>query len=107
MKLSNIDWYCNECNEYLNSQPGFNPNCGTWSCTNCGEVNYIDENEILNDDEYDNFKNSGFDSYNEYVEDMNSGEALSKEDAALIWASHGKDEDYLFGYSEEELEEEL
>lgn len=27
------------------------------------------------------------------------------DDAALIWASNGKDEDYTFGYTEEELEE--
>lgn len=27
--------------------------------------------------------------------------------AAEIWASHGKDEDYMFGYTEEELEEAL
>lgn len=32
---------------------------------------------------------------------------LSVYDAALIWASHGKDEDYMFGYSEEELEDAL
>ncbi|WP_284561434.1 hypothetical protein [Bacillus sp. T2.9-1] len=28
-------------------------------------------------------------------------------DAAQIWASNGKDEDYTFGYSEEELEDAL
>lgn len=28
-------------------------------------------------------------------------------DAALIWASNGKDEDYMFGYSESELESAL
>lgn len=28
-------------------------------------------------------------------------------DAALIWASNGKDEDYMFGYTEEELEDAL
>ena len=28
-------------------------------------------------------------------------------DAALIWASNGKDEDYSFGYSEDELESAL
>lgn len=32
------------------------------------------------------------------------GERLSVEDAALIWESNGRDEDYTFGYSEEELE---
>lgn len=35
------------------------------------------------------------------------GENLSAYDAALIWMSHGKDEDYMFGYSEEELEDAL
>ena len=34
-------------------------------------------------------------------------ESLSVYDAALIWASNGKDEDYMFGYSEEELEDAL
>lgn len=34
-------------------------------------------------------------------------ETLSVYDAALIWASHGKDEDYMFGYTEEELEDAL
>lgn len=34
-------------------------------------------------------------------------EFLSVYDAALIWASNGKDEDYMFGYSEEELENAL
>ena len=29
---------------------------------------------------------------------------LSVYDAALIWASNGKDEDYMFDYTEEELE---
>ena len=28
-------------------------------------------------------------------------------DAALIWMSNGKDEDYTFGYTEEELEDAL
>lgn len=32
---------------------------------------------------------------------------MSVYDAALIWASHGKDDDYTFGYSEEELENAL
>ena len=34
-------------------------------------------------------------------------ESLSVYDAADIWASNGKDEDYTFGYSEEELENAL
>ena len=34
-------------------------------------------------------------------------EPISVYEAAEIWASHGKDEDYMFGYSEEELEDAL
>ena len=41
--------------------------------------------------------------YDDFDEDE-SGERLSVSDAADIWASNGKDEDYTFGYSEEELE---
>jgi len=40
-------------------------------------------------------------------EDDDDGEGLSVYDAALIWASNGKDEDYTFGYSEDELEDAL
>lgn len=40
-------------------------------------------------------------------DDEDDGESLSVYDAALIWASNGKDEDYTFGYSEEELEDAL
>lgn len=43
----------------------------------------------------------------EYGEDDYEGETLSVYDAADIWASNGKDEDYTFGYSEEELEDAL
>ncbi len=45
-----------------------------------------------------------FDDIDEFYDD---DETLSVWDAAEIWASHGKDEDYTFGYSEEELEDAL
>ena len=40
-------------------------------------------------------------------DDTDDSEALDVYDAAEIWASHGKDEDYTFGYTEEELENAL
>lgn len=46
----------------------------------------------------------GLDDDLDYEDD---DETLSVWDAAEIWASHGKDEDYTFGYSEDELEEAL
>ena len=44
--------------------------------------------------------------YNDDVMDE-EGESLSAYDAAMIWLSNGKDEDYMFGYSEDELEDAL
>jgi chromosome segregation ATPase len=35
--------------------------------------------------------------------DEDTGERLSVWDAALIWSSNGRDEDYMFGYTEDEL----
>lgn len=40
---------------------------------------------------------------NDNDDDEDEGEALSVYDAAEIWGSHGRDEDYMFGYSEDEL----
>ena len=40
----------------------------------------------------------------EYDDAEEDDESLDVYDAALIWASNGKDEDYTFGYSEDELE---
>ncbi|MBQ2651702.1 MAG: hypothetical protein IJC44_07330 [Clostridia bacterium] len=39
-----------------------------------------------------------------YAMDAEQSERLPIDEAALIWKSHGKDEDYMFGYTEEELE---
>ena len=49
--LSDCDWYCDECDSYLNTQPGFSADCGEWECTKCGCVNYINEDEIIEEDE--------------------------------------------------------
>ena len=46
------------------------------------------------------------DDYDDYMDDE-EGVLISIYDAADIWASNGKDEDYTFGYSEEELEDAL
>ena len=40
-------------------------------------------------------------------EDFDEDDSLSADDAALIWFSNGMDEDYTFGYSEEELSDTL
>ena len=40
----------------------------------------------------------------EEMEDFEGAGGLDVYDSALIWSSHGKDEDYIFGYSEGEME---
>ncbi|MDY4413687.1 MAG: hypothetical protein SPE43_04870, partial [Ruminococcus sp.] len=57
-------------------------------CPNCGTEWYVDDND-------------------EYINDNNDYKKLSVYDASLIWLSKGKDEDYMFGYTEEELENAL
>lgn len=58
---------------------------GEWKCPKCGETLY-----------------TGYDDEGESTQ-----ESLSVDDAALIWGSRGKDEEDMFGYSEEDLENEL
>lgn len=43
----------------------------------------------------------------EWLTEEDDDECINVYDAALIWMSNGKDEDYTFGYTEEELEEAL
>ena len=56
---------------------------GEWECTKCHTIYEI---EGINYDDEDD-ENEGLNVY----------------DAALIWASKGKVVDYIFGYTEEEL----
>lgn len=46
-KFPNIDWYCDDCDAYLNDQPGFDDHCGVWICTECGCENEISEDQIF------------------------------------------------------------
>ena len=95
---SDYDWWCDDCDASLNNQPGFSPDCGSWICTECGCLNFIDEDNVRDED-----------SEPVYYEDseFDDSERINVWDAADIWASNGKDEDYMFGYSEEELEDAL
>lgn len=43
-----IDWYCDSCNSYINDQVGFTDNKRLWVCDNCGHVNELTKENILN-----------------------------------------------------------
>lgn len=70
-------------------------------CPVCGTEWYVDD-----DDEYINDGSGTYDCDDDDEEECD-GESLSVYEAAIIWASRGKDEDYMFGYSEDELEDAL
>lgn len=71
----------------------------TPECPNCGIPL---TKKYVYSDMYCNNCNYGLDDDYE-----SEDEELSVYEAAEIWASNGKDEDYMFGYSEEELEKAL
>ncbi|MBE6856265.1 MAG: hypothetical protein E7500_02385 [Ruminococcus sp.] len=67
-------------------------------CPVCGTYWYVDDDdEMINDGS----------AWSPNENSDNIDEDLSVYDAALIWISNGKDEDYMFGYTEEELEDAL
>jgi rubredoxin len=75
-----------------------------FECPGCGvEVSLSDD---YNDLWYCPFCTREVD-FREEDDDDYDGVPLSVYEAADIWASNGKDEDYMFGYSEEELEDAL
>ena len=41
------DWVCDGCGAYMNNQPGFNTFSGKWRCTDCGALNDVSQNNIL------------------------------------------------------------
>jgi len=51
---SNIDWYCDNCDAYLNIQPGFTTETGEWECTECCSVNNVTADNILSEEEAEN-----------------------------------------------------
>lgn len=42
-----IDWYCDECDAYLNSQSGFDPYDDSWTCSKCGYENSLTKDDVL------------------------------------------------------------
>jgi predicted RNA-binding Zn-ribbon protein involved in translation (DUF1610 family) len=122
-----ITWYCDNCRTIMNGQPGFSTESGEWTCTECGFVNDVTENNVTEIEEeiptrYAMCPTCGHrlrrvrDMFGDWdgetyscdwcaAASKDEEEYISVYDAAEIWASNGKDEDYTFGYTEEELED--
>ncbi len=47
--ITECDWHCENCDDYLNSQGDFSYCCGVWECIKCGHENIISE-DLIEDD---------------------------------------------------------
>ncbi len=63
-----------------------------------------DDDEDEDDDEEEDEIDFVFGFGEDLFDDEDDSESMDADDAAYAWMSRGKDEDYMFGYSEEELE---
>lgn len=50
MRFPDIDWSCDECFAYLNDQPGFTDENGSWTCAECGRVSSVSSDNILSEE---------------------------------------------------------
>lgn len=48
-RFDNVDWYCDRCGAYLNSQPGFDDHKYLWKCRKCGYKSSISKANIINE----------------------------------------------------------
>ena len=45
-RFPNVEWFCDNCGDNLNCQPGFNDHKYIWKCTACGFKNSISRTNI-------------------------------------------------------------
>lgn len=45
-KRTGVFWFCDECEAYMNVQPGFTTKNKEWKCTACGHINGTTQNDI-------------------------------------------------------------
>lgn len=45
------EYFCPKCGAILNDQPGFDPDNGTWTCTECGQ--HLMDEDIYEGDTYE------------------------------------------------------
>ncbi len=96
--MSLSTWACDNCFSEMTVTKE-NSNRFRVECPNCGTYWFVDRHDQMINDGTAWSPNDDDDD-----DDDDNSERLSVDEAALIWASHGKDEDYMFGYTEDELE---
>lgn len=46
-RFARIDWFCDRCGAYLNSQSGFDDHKYIWKCSECGFKSSISRDNIF------------------------------------------------------------
>jgi ribosomal protein L37AE/L43A len=54
-RFPDVEWYCDRCGAYLNSQDGFDDHHYIWKCKECGFKNSISSSNIF--ESHEAFKN--------------------------------------------------
>lgn len=63
LRVDECDWYCDGCGELLNNQEGFDADCVCFECKECGFINKIDDDGIIDNYEDDCSDGKKEDSY--------------------------------------------
>ncbi len=50
-RFPGCEWYCDACEAHLNEQPGFDDHLDVWQCRVCGNLNFLDPDEIYDNQE--------------------------------------------------------
>ena len=50
-RFPGIYWFCDKCNYRISDDPSFDDNIGLFKCPICGHINWIDESQIIDEDE--------------------------------------------------------
>ncbi len=81
------DWFCDECDAFLNDQPGFAVTSGRWLWKECGDLNDVAENNVIDisfdDDDDDDYDDDEYDYIFYNGEDEDYDEDFDYED---LWA---------------------
>ncbi|WP_156337151.1 hypothetical protein [Paenibacillus dakarensis] len=85
------DWFCDNCSVYMNNQPGFTTSSDEWTCTECGYVNDVSEDNIIDEDD-----NQGCsEGYSDGFTCINCQQSLRGGSRTLPWEDDDNAEAYI------------
>ncbi|MBO3091673.1 Sec23/Sec24 zinc finger-containing protein [Schleiferilactobacillus harbinensis] len=86
-RFPDIDWWCDRCGAYLNTQAGFTDSKYIWQCTECGFKNSISKSNIVYLDDSDSGTGEG--------SCENCGQSLAGGSHYLPWEDGSNEHAYI------------